>query len=189
MKILIITVPLRDAPAGDIPYGALTVINYVKKHGYKNIELYHVDDLRPSYSEVIDHIKRFKPDILGISAIVSTSYAYVKSVSLDIKKILPNALVVVGGNMGASAEVLLCKTGTDLVVIGEGEKTFLNIVKKAEQTKRPDDYVDIKGLALIDGEGQFQNTGYETALPIEEIWDVDFEDLARATDIKKVLGG
>ena len=43
MKILIITVPLRDAPSGDVPYGSLTIINYLRKHGYNNVELYHID--------------------------------------------------------------------------------------------------------------------------------------------------
>jgi len=187
MNIMMVTIPLRDAPSHGVPYGVLTVMNYVRKHGYGDIELYHIDDNRPSYDDVLAHIKSQKPDVLGISAIVSTAYDYTKKLSVDVKAMLPDTLIVTGGNMAASAEILLRKTGTDLIVIGEGEKAFLNILKRAETTHDPVDYADIKGVALIDGDGKFVNTGYEFAMPVDEIWDVDFADLERAADINKVF--
>jgi len=178
---------LRDEPTNGVPYGALTVMKYVKKQGFDDLELYHIDGNRPSYEEVIAHITEAKPDVLGISAIVSTSYEYTKKLSIDIKAILPDTLIVVGGNMAASAEILLRKTGTDLIVIGEGEKAFLNVLRRSEKTHNPSDYSDIKGLALLNDKGKFINTGYETALSIDEIWDIDLDDLERATDINNIF--
>lgn len=187
MKILIVTIPLRDAPGYDIPYGALTVMNYVRKGGFDDVELYNIDDLRPSYDDALAYIRGKKPDILGVSAIVSTAYEFTKMLTLDIKKYLPETLIVVGGNMGASAEILLRKTGTDMVAIGEGEKAFLNIVRRAKTTHYIPDFTNIKGLALLDSEGALVNTGYETPMPVEEIWDCDFRDLEKSTDIDKVF--
>ena len=186
-KILVVTIPLRDEPGYDIPYGALAVMNYARKGGYEDVELYNIDDLRPSYDDALDYIKEKKPDILGISAIVSTAYEFTKKLSLDIKKHLPNTLIILGGNMGASAEILLKKTGTDIVVIGEGEKAFLNCVRRSELTHTATEFSDIKGLVLLDENGDLVNTGYETPMPVEEIWDVDFRDLEKSTDINKVF--
>jgi len=187
MKILIVTIPLRDSPDRSIPYGALTIMNYVRKHGYGDVALYHIDDLRPTFDEAIKYITDYKPDVLGISAIVSTAYEFTKSLSLEVKNKLPDTLIALGGNMGASAEVLLRKTGTEIVVIGEGEKAFLNVVRRSETTHEPSEFSDIKGLAILDGEGEFVNTGYEVPLQADEIWDYDIRDLAQATDIKEVF--
>ena len=65
--------------------------------------------MRPEYSEIITHIEEEKPDILGISAVVSTAYAFVKQLSIDIKKLSLQTTILMGGNLGASAEVILKK--------------------------------------------------------------------------------
>jgi anaerobic magnesium-protoporphyrin IX monomethyl ester cyclase len=187
MKILIVTIPLRDESAYGIPYGALAIINYVKERGFDDIDLYHIDANRPRYEDVLAHIVETKPDVLGISAIVSTSYEYTKQLSIDIKNFLPETTIVIGGNMAASAEILLRKTGVDICVIGEGEKSFLNVLRRLQESNNPMNYPDIKGLALLDNDDRFINTGYETALPAEEIWNIDLKDLESAGDINKVF--
>ena len=85
-KILIVTTPIRPAPTDFPPLGSLSVITALNKAGFHNTELYNIDYLRPEYSDVINDIKEKKPDILGISAVVSTAYEYSKKLSLDIKE-------------------------------------------------------------------------------------------------------
>lgn len=181
MKVMIITTPLRPIPSSSTPLGALSVINYLRKHADFPVEIdfFNIDALRPKYAEVIERIGRFSPDIIGISAVVSTAYDYTKNISLDIKRMLPESLVVVGGNLAASAEVLLRKTGTDLCVLGEGEKVFLNVVSRARQSRVPADFSDIPGIVLLDKYDRIVNTGYEEQLPPEEIWDIDWSDIER----------
>ena len=128
-KILIVTTPIRPAPTLYPPLGSLSIISALKKEGFRNTEFYNIDYLRPQYDEVIATIKEKKPDILGISAVVSTAYAYSKKLSLDIKKELPETTILLGGNLGASAEILLKKTGVDFVCTGEGEFAFENFFK------------------------------------------------------------
>jgi radical SAM superfamily enzyme YgiQ (UPF0313 family) len=182
MKVLIVTTPIRPIPTNYPPIGSLSLIKYLRKHGFSNVEFYNIDGNRPSYAEVVAHIRSANPDVLGISAVVSTAYEYTKKLSLDVKKMLPGCLVVVGGNLAASAEILLRKTGTDLCVLGEGEKIFLNVVRRAEETRRPSDFADIPGLMLLDARGHLVNTGYEEQLPADEVYDVDWEDLFRTSD-------
>lgn len=181
MKILVITLPQRDTPSGHPPLGALSIINYARKHSGQDVqvELFNIDAHRPTYEEALEYICKFSPDILGISAVLSTAYAYTKRLSLDIKRLLPDTLIVVGGNLGASAEILLRKAGVDLCVLGEGEKVFLNIINHAKATCHPPSFNKIPGIALLDDSDKFINTGYETPLAAEEIWCVDWADLER----------
>jgi anaerobic magnesium-protoporphyrin IX monomethyl ester cyclase len=85
-KILIVTTPVRPIPTDYPPMGSLSVITALHKAGFDKTEFYNIDFLRPSFAEVLDYIENEKPDILGISAVVSTAYEYTKKLSLEIKK-------------------------------------------------------------------------------------------------------
>ena len=102
MKITIVTTPIRPTPTTFPPVGSLSIIKYLKRHGFENVNFYNIDANRPSYDEVLEHFRQVRPEILGISAVVSTAYAYVKRLANDVKVLLPDTLIVVGGNMAAS---------------------------------------------------------------------------------------
>ncbi len=181
LKIMIVTLPLRAEPTQFPPFGSLTLINYLRKHGIDDVEFYDIDVHRPTFEEVMEHIRKAKPGILGISAVVSTAYAYTKRLSLAVKEALPDTLIVLGGNMGSSAEILLRKTGVDLVVVGEGEKTFLNICRLAEETRNPVDFGCVRGLMFVGGNGGLVNTGYEDQLAAEELYEIKWDDLEKSS--------
>ena len=94
----------------------------------------------------MSHIVEKKPDILGLSAIVSTSYEYTKMLSIEVRKSLPDCLIVLGGNMGASAEIILKKTDVDIVVLDDGEIPFHEICTRAKTTRKVEEYCDIDCL-------------------------------------------
>ena len=183
MKITIVTTPIRPTPSYFPPFGALTIIHHLKQNGFDDVEFYNIDANRPDYQTALNHIVNSKPDILGISAVVSTAYEYSKRLSLDVKRLSADTMVVLGGNMGASANVLLNKTGVDLVVIGEGEVIFKNVVERAQTTREPKDFRDIPGLALIDENDKFVNTGYQMALSPSELYHLNWDDLEKSSDI------
>ena len=85
-KILIVTTPIRPIPTDFPPLGSLSIITSLNKAGYQNVEFYNIDYLRPQYADAVAHIKARKPDIFGISAVVSTAYEYSKKLPLDIKE-------------------------------------------------------------------------------------------------------
>jgi anaerobic magnesium-protoporphyrin IX monomethyl ester cyclase len=182
MKILMVTIPLRNKSEHKFPlYGLLSVMKYIRKHSNDDvyIELYNIDAHRPDFKNVIEYIRDFSPDILGISAVVSTAYSYTKRLTREVKRVMPDVRVVVGGNLCASAEILLHKAGVDLCVLGEGEKVFLNVVNHYKDKRPHSDLSQIPGLAYLDERGVFINTGFESPLAADEIWDVDWADIER----------
>jgi len=180
MNVMIVTIPLRTESSNNIPVGPLSIIKYMRKQGFDGVELYDIDVFRPTFEEVVEHIISQRPDVLGISAVVSTAYEYTKRLSLVIKEALPDCLIVLGGNMGASAEILLRRTAVDIVVLDDGEIPFLEVCRRAETTRTPSDFLDIKGLVVFDEAGNLVNTGYGGTVPLDQMWDYDIADLERA---------
>lgn len=171
-----ITLPQRGCPSFSPPLGPLAVINALKKHGYENIHFYNIDVLRPSREKAIEHIVSLHPDVVAISAPVSTAYDNCRFFSKELKKVLPNTRIILGGNMTASAEIILRGTGVDYCVIGEGEKVTCELFDWIQTKNHPADLSKIKGLAYM-LEGRFVCTGYADQIPEQQIFDVNWDML------------
>ena len=182
MRIMLATTPIRPTPTTFPPIGILSVLSHLKRNGIDGAEFYHIDANRPTYEDALTHILAYKPDVLAISSVVSTAYSYTKQLADDIKKALPDTLIVLGGNLAASAEIILNRSSVDICVLGEGEKVFLDVVRRAEATLNPMDFTDIPGLMLLDHEGKLINTGYAEPLDKTEIYDIDWTILEDACD-------
>jgi len=180
IKSLFITLPQRSLPCLVPPTGAMAVINSLRKAGYKDTFLYNIDVLRPSRADAIDYIVKYNPEILCISSVVSTGYENCKFFSLELKKRLPNVIIILGGNMVVSAEIILQKTGVDFCVLGEGEKVCCQLFDKVAENRPRKELYAIKGLAFLDGAGVI-NTGYADELSREEIFDIDWDILDSAS--------
>jgi anaerobic magnesium-protoporphyrin IX monomethyl ester cyclase len=176
-KILIVTIPIRPVPTGFPPLGSLSVITALNKAGFADTEFYDIDYLRPDYSDVLDYIKKNKPDILGISAVVSTAYRYSKNLSIDIKKILPDTTIILGGNLGASAEIILEKTGVDFVCTGEGEVTIIDFVECWRSAHSKEDFESVQGLAYLGKDQNLVITPFPEPVSADEVYDVDWSIL------------
>jgi anaerobic magnesium-protoporphyrin IX monomethyl ester cyclase len=176
-KILIVTIPIRPVPTGFPPLGSLSVITALNKAGFSDTEFYDIDYLRPDYSDVIKYIKGKKPDILGISAVVSTAYSYSNKLSNDIKKILPDTKIILGGNLGASAEIILKKTGVDFVCTGEGEVTIVDFVECLANARSKEDFECVKGLAYLDSHQSLIITPFPEPIKADQVYDVDWSIL------------
>jgi anaerobic magnesium-protoporphyrin IX monomethyl ester cyclase len=183
MKVIVATTPIRPVPTLYPPYASMAITRYMRENGYEDTEFYNIDSNRPSFEETIAHIVASKPDVLGISAVVSTAYEYTKRLALAVKSACPETIIVVGGNLAASSEVLLRMAGVDLCVVGEGEKVFHDIARRAETTRNITEFIDIPGLVVLDKDGNLINTGYPTALGKDEIFDVDWGILEESSDI------
>ena len=61
-------------------------------------------------TKVEKYFRDNEPDVVGLSAIVSTSYMQVKRLARIIKKVNKKTLIVCGGNLAASANTILRKT-------------------------------------------------------------------------------
>jgi anaerobic magnesium-protoporphyrin IX monomethyl ester cyclase len=185
MRVQLLTTPIRKVPTEFPPVACLSLQKALRKRGYTDVMFYDIDNFRPTKEEILDTVTRYAPDVVGISAVVSTAYAFTKWLSLAIKQALPDTVVILGGNLAASAEIVLRKTGVDYCVLAEGEVVLGNFVDAmAGGARSKADFTDIKGLVFLDDAGQLVNTGYEDQLPKEEVYDFDWEDLERASQIE-----
>lgn len=156
MKIqLILAPPLTGHRSGELneritpPLGILYLASYLRGN-MKDIELSVLDGQIEGLEGTIAGIGNFGPDILGISAhTLIANGAY--EVARRIKKGHPETLVIMGGcHCTAVPDDVLRKSGADLVCVGEGERTMLEVSRAFNQKrgKIPDiDFDLINGLA------------------------------------------
>ncbi len=116
--------------------------------------------------QVLGDIYRKKPDILCFSCYI-WNISYVKSLIQDIKKILPDTCIWAGGpEVSYSGETFLEELPqVSLVMQGEGEETFRELVGAFLQDKEPQ-LENIPGIVYRQ-EGKVENTG------VREILDMD----------------
>lgn len=173
-KAGICNVPLRKKPAMIPPFGSMYIVQALRKIG-ADVEFYNFDYFRPEDADLVHYFGQKTFDVVGISAVVSTAYAYTKKIAQLIKSVSPKTIVIVGGNLASSAEILLRKCDVDFCVIGDGEITIQALVnflathsaENKEQSKEWD-YETLKtiaGICYLDHAGDFIFTGYRKFLP------------------------
>jgi len=156
MKILLIYPPITayisDTPSPTPPLGLAYIAAVLEENNY---DVKIIDALTEGLDncekkgEFIrvglddESIKRrileFEPDIVGISASYTASSKDSHNVARLVKEINPDIPVVFGGaHSSALPEVVLNDKNVDIVVIGEGEITFLELVKNLETGKDTD---------------------------------------------------
>ena len=165
MKICLCTTPIRPEPTTYPPFGSLAVIQAIRKIG-EETEFYHIDYHR--YKD--DHNRKYftekQFDVVLISAVVSTAYAYTKYLTTLVKEVSPKSKIIVGGGLAASSEILHRKANVDYCVIGDGEIIIQNLLKAIRENKTSYPEIEkIKGITFIDSQDVFRFTGYEHALP------------------------
>lgn len=200
IKIILSTVPQRTSRSKKGGYrdttlpitpntAIISLLRWIEKFGYSG-EFYDIDMLLPPTKEIFNYFKSKKPDVVGISAVVSTSYPQVKRISKIIREACPPAWIILGGNMAAAANVLLRKTEVDICVLGDGEKPlvrFLNYMRKYGTKKNIKELLKIKGIAFLNEQDEMEFTGYGEAIPDNENPFPDYEILSKGLPSKPNL--
>ena len=99
--------------------------------------------------QVFDEIYKKKPDVLCFSAYI-WNIEMIKGLCADLKKVLPETIFVVGGpEISFESESFLQKNSSiDILILGEGEETFLQLVLALENKESLE---KVNGL-MINGE-------------------------------------
>jgi len=154
MKILFINPPWFEGSTFDKlissnpPLGLAYIAAYLEKNGYKNIEILDMKVLGLTFNEIESKIRKTKPDIVGITAATGQISSTSKIISI-IKKIKPNTVTVIGGpHPSALPKRTLREVNADVCVIGEGEVTFLELVKIIEKNV---DLKNVDGICFRNG--------------------------------------
>ena len=125
------------------------------------------DDLEQlGYAKINRIISKLSPKVVGLTATTSTIKNALEYIKL-VKKILPDSLTVVGGphTTFMPAETLKSSRQLDSVVIGEGEKTMVEIANNF--IDKNNGLTDVKGIAFRD------NGNIKVNPPQELIKDLD----------------
>jgi len=86
-----------------------------------------------SDTDILDAIKTEAPDVVGITAPSTSHITDVQDMARFVKSVCPKALVVVGGaHASSNFKEVLNDNNVDLVIIGEGEETLLDLVRRVD---------------------------------------------------------
>ena len=141
MEIIINSVPVESPGATLLrkrsescnpimPKIAITSLyHWAEKNGFSSCKFYDIDMLYPSDADIEKYFRENKADVVGLSAVVSTSYLQVKRIAKIIKKVNKHTLIVCGGYLTAAANTILRKTEVDVCVVGDGEIAWVGILK------------------------------------------------------------
>ena len=126
---------------------------HLRDAGYSDVHFIDAmtDDL--SNAEVQQRLIELDPDVVGCTAITPSIYKAEEllKVALDT---CPNAVRVLGGVHATFMykQVLSEAPWIDVIVRGEGEEIFLNLIRAIDQGRWPVDRNEIQGLAFRDGD-------------------------------------
>lgn len=130
-----------------------------------SVVILDAEALELSYAEAVERIRGESPFAVGITT-TTPSFDVVTALCREIRKACPGAPIVLGGpHVTALPEDCLRDGFADYVVIGEGERTFLELLNSLAGGGEPG---KVKGLAYRDAAG-----GIRVNEPRELIADLD----------------
>jgi len=147
MKIALIHLIGFESDLSCVPLNMASLASYIRVYGgFKDIKIIGKD--------IINSIKNYKPDIVGIS-VVSHQFSLANKISGEIKKFTKIPLIIGGPHISALPEQLK-NSNFDMGVVGEGEQTFLEFLKYYQKSKNMDseNLKKINGLVFKDKFGK-----------------------------------
>lgn len=111
------------------PLGLLYLAAYSRKVLGNQINFKFTDGLLLGTKHALEEVKRFHPDVIGISFTTSACEGAYDFIS-EVKKLNKEILIISGGaHSTALPEEVMLRSDTDVCVMGEGEETFTEILQ------------------------------------------------------------
>lgn len=172
MNILVINVSLRPtSPIKLFPIGLGFITTAMTKAGYA-FTLLDIDANRYSMEEVEARLKKTPFDVVLTGCIV-TGYSKVKTLASLIKKVNKDALIISGNSVATSVpEILLTRTDVDILVMGEGDETIIDLLGTIEG-RRP--LEDVSGIYFLKNGAIVKNTPRPKIKNISTLPFIDYE--------------
>jgi len=163
MKIVLIFPPnVYQTKQSMPPLGIAWLAAVLRENGFKDVSI--IDSMANRYSneDIIDLLKKESPDMVGISFGTQIRFSAFDLVRA-IKKNFPKVIIVVGGPHPTltTQDTLENVPEIDMVVRGEGEVSFLNLVKEIDKNG---DLENVRGISFRDKTGEIVHNTDETAV-------------------------
>jgi len=124
------------------PLGILYISAFLEQHQFPN-EV--IDNTFSSLANFYNRISADKPDVIGIYTNLMTKLNVLKMIKfIKNNQSLANTKIILGGPEVRNSIDNFINYGADVIVLGEGEETFLELIKAYDATPSPE-------LALING--------------------------------------
>ena len=172
-SVLLVAVGHLNSRVPDVgpPLGVLCLAGYLRRE-MPDVRLAVLDQraTRVPGDEIVRQAVAFKPDVVGLSLLTTSAFLLPPLVE-ELRKALPNALLVVGGpHVSSFGQAVLAECDADVAVVGEGEIALERVVRACRDRN---DLADIPGLLWRDAEGNVrQNEG--ALAPIEDLDSLPF---------------
>ena len=144
-----------------MPLGILYISAFLEKHGFEN-EIF--DTTFSSFEKLKKHLLNAPPDVIGIYTNLMTKLNVLKIIRF-IKETpeLKNIKIILGGpEVTYHAENFL-NYGADIIVMGEGEETMLELVQHFSENNSKS-INDITGIAFKNNSGKIIFTDERTKI-------------------------
>ena len=150
---------LSKVTAASPPLGVMALAAYLRREAGADVRI-----LNPRFSEKpLDELRRtlgeFKPHLVGLSALTAEAHV-MHLMAREVRAAAPDALLAAGGpHASAYYEAALGSGDIDVAVIGEGELTLLEIVRRLEADgvaalRSPEALSQIAGVAYLEDAGE-----------------------------------
>ena len=147
------------------PLGLLYVASYLREYSDHEVRVIDSQVGRLSYDQLETEISKWKPDIVGLTALTFTMVD-VMLAAQRIKKVNPDIKVCLGGpHVGIYPEETIRLNEIDFAIIGDGEVPFCLLVKELGNSKQFD---RVPGLVYQDQSQEVHINPPMTPAPILE---------------------
>ena len=146
MKVLLLFPPRGFSSKEPLPpLGLLYLATVLKQNGIA-VEVVDTAVEKFTWNDLKEKLLRTRPQVVGITSLTEYRFEAFRTAELA-KKIVPEALVVMGGpHVSLTAEDTLRHVpGVDLVIRGEGEGSFLQLIRGLQEG-RP--LSEVRGLSF-----------------------------------------
>jgi radical SAM superfamily enzyme YgiQ (UPF0313 family) len=148
MKKVLLIRPEPDYPhlARSFPHGLMYLAGYLRKQDDTEIKIIDLRVTKMPSERLKGILVEYQPHVVGVGLLTLESQGAHRIAGL-VKSVLPQCTVVFGGPhcSAPNAEKILADDSVDVIVIGEGEKTFAELVEKIYSG---DSIVNVPGIAL-----------------------------------------
>ncbi|MFX0004610.1 MAG: TIGR04013 family B12-binding domain/radical SAM domain-containing protein [Candidatus Hodarchaeota archaeon] len=110
-------------------------------------------------------IKKHELIIVGFSFFTTQLWEIYDLISILRKKYKKNIVYIAGGPHPTGDPLGVLKLGFDIVVVGEGEKTFIELLKKLNKGA---DYEYVKGISFLNTSNDYIFTGRRDAIDLDD---------------------
>ncbi len=150
MRVLFVNPNLRPGhPTRYLPVGLAYVLTAVRDAGHE-VELLDIGLEDHSDAEVEAFLEQDRWDVV-LSGSIVTHYKWMKWLTTAIRQRAPRATIVVGNSVAGSVpDLFLAHSAADVVVVGEGEGTTLELLAALESGE---DLRSVEGIVFRDPSG------------------------------------